>query len=99
MCVCVYVKATEPITEDTTFQIWTRVDLRSVQSAYPTFNRASLRACMEAHNNNKRLPSGRPGEPNAKQQDRSHHMQDHSHSAAERISEESGIYTVKESVR
>uniref|UniRef100_A0A7S0WUB7 Protein kinase domain-containing protein n=1 Tax=Chlamydomonas leiostraca TaxID=1034604 RepID=A0A7S0WUB7_9CHLO len=42
-------KATEPITAETVFQIWTRVSLRTVQDSYPVFNKQSLRACMAAH--------------------------------------------------
>lgn len=41
-------QATEPITHETTFQIWTRVSLRTVQDSYPVFNKQSLRACMAA---------------------------------------------------
>lgn len=42
-------RATEPITQETMFQIWTRVSLRTVQESYPVFNKASLRACMAHH--------------------------------------------------
>ncbi len=45
-------QATEPVTQETTFQIWTRVGLRTVQDSYPVFNKASLRACMAAHARN-----------------------------------------------
>jgi hypothetical protein len=42
-------QASEPITHETMFQIWTRVGLRTVQDSYPVFNKASLRACMARH--------------------------------------------------
>eukprot|EP00195_Chlamydomonas_chlamydogama_P017435 CAMPEP_0202915134 /NCGR_PEP_ID=MMETSP1392-20130828/64899_1 /ASSEMBLY_ACC=CAM_ASM_000868 /TAXON_ID=225041 /ORGANISM="Chlamydomonas chlamydogama, Strain SAG 11-48b" /LENGTH=443 /DNA_ID=CAMNT_0049607039 /DNA_START=317 /DNA_END=1648 /DNA_ORIENTATION=- len=42
-------RATEAITADTTFQIWSRISLRTVQETYPVFNKASLKAMMSQH--------------------------------------------------
>jgi len=36
----------EPVHKDTTFNIWTRLNLRTVQESYPLFDKASLRAAL-----------------------------------------------------
>ncbi|KAJ9514865.1 kinase-like domain-containing protein [Haematococcus lacustris] len=67
-------RASEPITSETTFAIWTRVGLRTVQESYPVFNKASLRAAMRSYQsssqynanasqNLNKLPAGHNGAP------------------------------------
>ncbi|GAX77681.1 hypothetical protein CEUSTIGMA_g5124.t1 [Chlamydomonas eustigma] len=36
-------RATEPVTEETTFQIWSRIGLRTALEAYPVFDKKSLK--------------------------------------------------------
>jgi hypothetical protein len=39
-------QATEPIDNDTIFQIWSRISLRTALEAYPVFDKRSLRQMM-----------------------------------------------------
>lgn len=43
-------RAAEPITSETTFQIWNRISLRTVKENYPVFDKNSLRAAMTSYN-------------------------------------------------
>ncbi|GIL76389.1 hypothetical protein Vretifemale_5984 [Volvox reticuliferus] len=54
--------ATAPLTPEFTFQLYSRINLRSVQDHYPTFNRNSVKAILKAESrrNSQRGNSGRP---------------------------------------
>ena len=39
-------RAVDPVTEDTVFQIWSRIGLRTALEAYPVFDKKSLKQMM-----------------------------------------------------
>lgn len=39
-------QATEPINNDTVFQIWSRISLRTALEAYPVFDKKSLKQML-----------------------------------------------------
>lgn len=45
-------QASEPVTPNSTVNIWTRLSLRTVQEKYPEFNKASVRELLTADNAN-----------------------------------------------
>lgn len=54
-------QATEPITAETTFQIWSRISLRTALEQYPVFDKKSLRQMMSYTDQLKKSEAGEGG--------------------------------------
>ena len=52
-------QATEPITAETTFQIWSRISLRTALEQYPVFDKKSLRQMMSYTDQLKKSETGK----------------------------------------